>query len=65
MNYRKKNVTPTTVKIIHKRSMHHNNHILRYDFVTGIDGITSLPIKLMFDTLEELLMLTRIATQGR
>ena len=58
-------VTPATVQIIHKLSTHHNSHILRYNFVTGIDGVTSLPIELMLNTLEELLMLTRIATQGR
>lgn len=57
-------VTPETVNMINNLHSQHENHALRYDALLG-KTIYLPPSSLMDSMLEELLLLTRISTQGK
>ncbi|OLB90455.1 MAG: hypothetical protein AUH25_04875 [Thaumarchaeota archaeon 13_1_40CM_38_12] len=59
-------VTPETVNMINALHLQHKNHELRYTVLLD-DGKTTYwpPTSLVHPMLEELLLLTRLSTQGR
>lgn len=58
-------VTPETVNLVRHLSAQHKSHALRYSALVD-DGqpIYVPPPRLVFEALEELLLLTRLSTQG-
>lgn len=58
-------VTPTTVNMINGLHSQHKNHTLRYTALLDVGQTTYLPpTSLIYQMLEELLLLTRLSTQG-
>ena len=59
-------VTPETVFLLNGLDEQHKDHSLRYSALMANGKKTFLPpIDIMFNMLDELLMLTRISTQGK
>ena len=58
-------VTPATANLVRHLSAQHQTHALRYTALVDDGQATCMPPpRVVFDVLEELLMLTRISTQG-
>jgi hypothetical protein len=58
-------VTPGTTSLVRQLSEQHQTHALRYSALVDDGKPTCLPPpKLLLETLDELLLLTRISTQG-
>jgi hypothetical protein len=58
-------VTPDTIQLINGLHLQHQNHALRYTALVDDGQRTYMPPPhLLFSMLEELLLLTRISTQG-
>jgi hypothetical protein len=58
-------VTPSTVNLIHGLHSRHQSHALRYTALADDGNKTYMPPpQLLFTMLDELLLLTKISTQG-
>ena len=58
-------VTPGTISLINGLHSQHKNHALRYTALVDDEQKTYMPpLALVFSMLDELLLLTRISTQG-
>jgi hypothetical protein len=57
-------ISPNTVTMIEGLHSQHQNHALRYDGLIRNEKMFFPPPHLMFSMLDELLLLTRISTQG-
>jgi hypothetical protein len=58
-------VTPSTVNLIHGLQFQHQSHALRYTALADDGNKTYMPPpQFLFTMLDELLLLTRISTQG-
>jgi len=57
-------VTPDTVQLIRGLHSQHEHHALRYTALVDDGQTTYMPPPLMLSMLDELLLLTRISTQG-
>ena len=57
-------VTPDTVNLINQLHAQHQTHALRYTALVDDGEKTFMPPPLLFTMLDELLLLTRISTQG-
>ena len=63
---KKVSVTPDTASLIRGLASQHQNHALRYTALVDDGQKTYMPpLASVFSMLEELLLLTRISTQGR
>jgi hypothetical protein len=58
-------VTPETVKVINGLHTSHKNHALRYDVLMRSGKTYWPPTDLVHQTLNELLLLTKLSTQGK
>jgi len=58
-------ITPATVDVINGLHLQHENHALRYDALLGIKKLYWPPTDLIHKALDELLLLTRLSTQGK
>lgn len=59
------NVTVETVMVINGLHDQHKKHGLRYDALLGIKKVSWFPTDLVHKALEELLLLTKLSTQGK
>lgn len=58
-------ITPATVDVINGLHLQHKNHALRYDAFLGSRKLYWPPTDLINKALDELLLLTRLSTQGK
>ena len=58
-------ISPQTVELVNSLNLRYSNHTFRYDLIIGGGKKYWPPTSLMHPMLEELLLLTKISTQGK